>query len=144
MNTMSTMPGRRFYRDADRARLGGVCAGLAGYFGLNLRVTRILAIIAFFMAMPFAVAAYLGAVIFFPATSRRQFETGSARQRKRRCRTRRRFAETVDDAESVTADSAQHAETIKRRCGAMDERLKTLERLVTSRRYQLEQELRNL
>ncbi|NNF40779.1 MAG: PspC domain-containing protein, partial [Woeseiaceae bacterium] len=48
---------RRLYRDADRAVLGGVCAGLAGYFGLNLKVTRLLAIIAFFMAMPFAVVA---------------------------------------------------------------------------------------
>ena len=47
MTTYGEMSERRLYRDADRAMLGGVCAGLAEYFGLNLKVTRFLAFIAF-------------------------------------------------------------------------------------------------
>ncbi len=43
MMTMSAQPNRRFYRDRDNAWLGGVCAGLAGYLGFNLKVTRFLA-----------------------------------------------------------------------------------------------------
>ena len=34
MSTYSETSSRRLYRDADRAMLGGVCAGLADYFGL--------------------------------------------------------------------------------------------------------------
>ena len=52
MTAHATMSHRRFTRDADRACIGGVCAGFADYFGFNLRVTRFLVIIAFFVAMP--------------------------------------------------------------------------------------------
>ena len=47
MSAYQTYTPRAFYRSADRAVLGGVCAGLADYFGFNLRVLRFLAIIAF-------------------------------------------------------------------------------------------------
>ena len=69
MRTYSGASTGRLYRDADRAMLGGVCAGLAGYFGLNLKVTRFLAFIAFLMAMPIAVFSYLAAVFLLPAES---------------------------------------------------------------------------
>ena len=55
---------RRFTRDADRAMLGGVFAGLARHFGFNLCVTRFLAIIAFFAAFPFMVFAYIMQVLW--------------------------------------------------------------------------------
>ena len=62
---------RRFCRRTDRALLGGVCAGFADYFGFNLRVTRLLAVIAFVMAMPMAVITYLAIVFLVPADSSR-------------------------------------------------------------------------
>lgn len=138
MNTMSAMPGRRFCRDADRAKLGGVCAGIAGYFGFNLKAIRVLAIIAFFMAMPFTVIAYLAAVVLIPAESgkygNRVAENEPRKNRRRRCRATSFAAE----------DTAQHKEAVKRRCREIDERLIRLEKLVTSKRFQLEQELRRL
>ena len=50
MTAYATTSQGRFTRNADRAVLGGVCAGIADYFGFNLRVTRLLAIIASFSA----------------------------------------------------------------------------------------------
>ena len=44
MSTFTRSSGRRFYRDADRAVLGGVCAGLASYLGINLKVLRFLCV----------------------------------------------------------------------------------------------------
>ena len=87
MRTYSGTSTGGLYRDADRAMLGGVCAGLAGYFGLNLRVTRILAFIAFLMAMPIAVFSYLAAVFLLPAESR---GIPISRREWRGCRGRRR------------------------------------------------------
>ena len=69
MNEQAAMPDRRFYRDKDRALLGGVCAGIADYFGFNLRVTRFLAFIAFLMAMPMAILAYFALVLLVPSRS---------------------------------------------------------------------------
>ena len=118
---------RRFYRNADKAWLGGVCAGLADYFGFNLRVTRVLAFIAILMAMPFSVFAYLAAVVLVPARS-------AARERP------------VDPAfrRAMRASPGQAASDVRRRFHSLDRRLARLEKYVTSSRYQLDREFERL
>ena len=137
MIAMNAESDRRFYRDADRAVLGGVCAGLAGYMGFNLCVTRCLAFIAFLMAMPIAVIGYLAAVFLIPSATRRDFDVATERHFRRRYKSRKK-------RKPATASAATRTDEIKRRCEALDERLARLEKLVTSRRFQLEQELSRL
>ena len=136
----------RFYRDADRALLGGVCAGLAGYLGFNLKVTRFLAIIACLMAMPIAVIAYLAAVFLIPSASRLNFDVDAAESnyRRRESRKERKARKKHEKAKSNFAPERLLKADIDRRCHSMDERLVRLEKLVTSRRFQLEQELSRL
>lgn len=138
MRTMDTTIERRFYRDADRAVLGGVCAGLAGYLGFNLKMTRCLAFIAFLMAMPIAVIGYLAAVFLIPASSGRVYDRATERASKKRERKRKQ-----DEARRAPASSAI-ADEVRRRYRSLDERLARLEKHVTSRRFQLEQEFRRL
>ena len=151
MTTYSDTADRRLYRDADRAVLGGVCAGLAGYFGLNLKVTRLLAIIAFFMAMPFAVFAYLVAVFLVPAESGRQstndyIDAGCcwSRRQSRRAARRRRKRKARDREEPVVSPPGLSVKDVRRRYASLDRRLAELEKEVTSPRFQLEQEFRKL
>ena len=128
---------RRFYRDADRAILGGVCAGLAGYLGFNLKLTRFLAFIAFLMAMPITVVVYLAAVFLIPSASRidaNELEEPRLSRKQRRRKAKREAAEARISARAE----------LDRRCQALDERLARLEKHVTSRRFQLEQELSRL
>ena len=143
MNTMSANADRRFHRDADRAVLGGVCAGLAHYLGFNLKTTRFLAFIAFLMFMPFTVIAYLAVVFLVPAES-----TGeSVVTTRRRCsgfRGRRRSKVFDDESDLKPSPARAIAEQIDERCKSMDERLRVLEKHVTSKRFQLEQELSRL
>ena len=47
--------------------IAGVCAGLADYFGFNLKATRFLAVVSLLMAMPITLLAYFGAVFLIPA-----------------------------------------------------------------------------
>ena len=68
MSNYGAIPRRRFTRNRDRAVIAGVCAGLADYFGFNLRMTRILAVIALFMAMPVTLVVYFGTVLLVPAS----------------------------------------------------------------------------
>ena len=86
MNEQATMPDRRFYRDKDRAILGGVCAGVADYFGFNLKVTRFLAFIAFLMAMPMAILAYFALVLLVPSRSLQKTAEGTDPEFKRALR----------------------------------------------------------
>jgi phage shock protein C len=136
MTTMSA-DSRGFYRDADRAILGGVCAGLARYFGFNLKATRILAFIAFLMAMPVAVVGYLAAVFLIPSAT---FRTYGVAEERRFCGRRK----SRHQKEAVEATGPSYAEIINRRCRTLDERLARLEKHVTSRRFQIDQELSRL
>lgn len=153
MNSYSESSGRRLYRDADRAMLGGVCAGLAGYFGLNLRVTRLLAFIAFLMAMPFAVIGYLAAVFLIPAESRgddgRVSETGCCwgcwgTRRTRRSAKRREERRTQAREPASQTPPRPTIREVRERYSSLDKRLAELEKKVTSPRFQLEQEFRKL
>ncbi len=137
MTTMHAGSERRLYRDADRAILGGVCAGLAGYLGFNLRMTRFLAFIAFLMAMPIAVIGYLAAVFLIPSVSNGDYVVVEERRYSRRRKSRKKKKEAEIRKPSIADD-------INRRCESIDERLVRLEKRVTSRRFQLEQELSKL
>jgi len=128
---------RGFYRDADRAILGGVCAGLARYFGFNLKATRILAFIAFLMAMPVAVIGYLAAVFLIPSAPFKAYGVAE----EKRCSSRRK---SRSRKEAVNAPGPSYAEIINRRCRTLDERLARLEKHVTSKRFQIDQELSRL
>lgn len=139
MTAINAESDRRFYRDRDRAILGGVCAGLANYLGFNLKVTRILAFIAFLTAMPIAVIAYLAAVFLIPSES--HGDPGVATNRRCRWRERRKFKEEQRDVDS---SKSSIADEINQRCESLDERLRRLEKHVTSKRYQLDQELSRL
>ena len=119
---------RRFVRRADKAVLGGVCAGLADYFGFNLKVTRILAVIGFLMNPPLAALAYIAVVVLIPARSLREEKI------------------QVDPAfrQSLRSSPAKTMTDVRRRFQALDRRLARLEKYVTSSRYQLDREFEEL
>ena len=130
MTTFAGTTERRLYRDADRAVLGGVCAGLARYLGFNLKVTRFLAIIAFLCAMPFAIIGYLAAVFLIPSSSSRAYDADDERRKEALREEIRRARPTVDE--------------VRRRYASMDERLARLEKYITSSRYELDEKIRRL
>ena len=124
--------GRRLYRDADRAVLGGVCAGLATYLGFNLKVTWLLCIIAFLCAFPFAAIANLAAVLVIPSSSSRIYD-----DEIREARRKEALREEILRAKPTVRD-------VRERYREMDERLARIERYVTSSRYKLDEEFRQL
>jgi phage shock protein C len=132
MSTFAGASERRLYRDADKAVLGGVCAGLARYLGFNLKVTRFLAFITFLCAMPFAIIGYLAAVFLIPSSSSKVYdETAYEELRKEELREEiRRAKPSVDE--------------VRRRYKSMDERLAKIEKYVTSSRYELNEKFRRL
>lgn len=119
---------RRFRRSSDCAMLGGVCAGLAEYFGFNLKATRLLAVIGFFLNPPLAVVAYLAAVMLVPADSTRP----------------RPNAVDAGFKRSVRSSPGQAMNDVRGRFQALDRRLARLEKYVTSGRYRLDAEFREL
>jgi len=119
---------RKFYRSRDRAIFGGVCAGLADYFGFNLKATRVLAVIACFMALPVTLIAYWGTVFLVPAAP-----TG-----------RREPDHDPEFRKALRSAPRQTLGDVRRRFQSLDSRLARLERYVTSSRFNLDQEFRKL
>ena len=148
MNISEAYADRRFYRSADRALLGGVCAGVADYFGFNLRVLRLMAVIAFIFAMPFATIAYIAAVLLIPAKSsgngsyRRRATKSHSRARS--CNRRERRKARKEARRRQDAGPSEAAIKVREKCDALDQRIVELEKIITSSSYQLDREIRNL
>lgn len=145
MTAYASTHARRFVRDADRGVVGGVCAGIADYFGFRLCAVRTIFIIALFVAFPFAVLTYFAIVLLVPSESSHyeyivEREVVHRRRRRRMSRRERRRAE----AEAEEQERVRKAEQVKERYQTLDERLARIEKYVTSSRYDLDREFRNL
>lgn len=143
MTAYTTTSERRFMRDADHAVLGGVCAGIANYFGFNRCATRAVFIIALCVAFPFAALAYLAIVLLVPAESDRYEYVVEREVRHRRRRMSRRERKRAR-AEAAAREDAEAAEAVKERYRSMNDRLARIEKYVTSSRYDLDREFENL
>lgn len=119
---------RRFYRDRERGMFFGVCAGIADYFGFDLKVTRILAVIALLVSPPMTLLIYFGIALLIPYRERRPVQERVDPDFRRALR---------------SSPQATMAE-IRRRFQRLDSRLARMERYVTSPRFNLDREFRNL
>ena len=128
MSRYDDIPHRRFYRNADKAMVAGVCAGLADYFGFNLKVTRCLAFLSLLMAMPVTLLVYFATVFLVPSAP----DVGKQAEIDVRFR------------QALRSSPGQTLSDVKRRFQALDSRLARLERYVTSPKFNLDQEFRRL
>jgi phage shock protein C len=128
VNNYGSISRRKFYRSRNRAVLGGVCAGMADYFGFNLKMTRVLAVVSLFMAMPVTLIAYFGTVFLVPAAPEDDGQpTYDPEFRK-----------------AVRSSPRQTLSDVRRRFQSLDSRMARLERYVTSSRFNLDQEFKKL
>jgi phage shock protein C len=117
----------RLYLDKDRAKLAGVCAGLADYLGWDVTAVRVVWIIATLFWAPVMVVTYVVAAwVFDPKPGSRL--------------ARRRMSASEPLAEPV-APSYRFADA-RARFERLETRLRTLECVVTSREFQIDRELR--
>ena len=117
------------YRDREHRIIGGVCAGIAEYFGLSRLVVR-LAVLAslFFFTLPTFVI-YVVAMFFL------KDRPGEARPRD---------PEEQELYQSLHRSPRRTAENVRRRMAALDKRIRDLEAYLTSRRYTLNRAFENL
>lgn len=121
---------KRFYRSRQDKVIAGVCGGLAERFGWDPLLVRILAaLILFFMAGPLIVVAYL---VVWMITPYAPFGVGSFSAEEDA------FWRGVSDRPRATFG------TIKYTFMDLEERLKNIERTVTSDEWRLRQEFRDL
>lgn len=128
MSNYHSVPRRRFYRNSERGMIAGVCAGIADYFGFNLCATRVLTFLLFLTFTPLTLIAYVGCVLLVPSDKNLWREASGDPEFRREMR----------------SDPGRSLAEVRRRFQSLDSRLARLERYVTSSRFNLDQEFRNL
>ncbi len=147
---------RELYRDPSRAKISGVCAGIADYFGLEVWVVRIIAVSALiFFQFPVLLAYGIAHFILEPKPGARR----NSRHTKHYKRNVHKNPDPVtDDAASTAATDRATVQQVWRKGGIpsqtirkvsqrfkqIDLRLQNMESYVTSRQFQLRKEFNDL
>lgn len=119
---------RRLYRDTENGMLAGVCAGIADFFGFSVSATRWVIFIGCFFMMPAIVICYVIAAFLLPKKPLGMYESEGEERFWR----------------SVRRDPHTVCHNIRRKLRNLDNRLQGMERYVTSPRFDLDQEFRDL
>ena len=120
--------GRKLYLDKENAKIAGVCAGLADYFGKDVTIVRIVYVIATCIWPPIMICAYIFmAWLLDPKPSMAYASTSG-----------------VNGGPWPSDPTAPRRRLIdvKDRFDRLDMRLRALEAVVTSPAYRIDRELR--
>jgi len=118
----------RLYRIPSNGKVFGVCAGLADYFGFDVTVTRVLVVLGAVFSAPLVIIAYVVLGFLLPV---RAYEGGG-----------RDVPDPVQ--RQVRANPHGSLSGVRYRFRDLDVRLQRLEKYVTSSRYKLDHEFRQL
>ena len=127
--------GRNLYRDPQRGKIAGVCAGLAEYFGVETWIVRLLAISGLIFAGFITFTAYIAAWFLLdkrPVTLYSQEDAD--------------FTEVRMKARSWQAGVTPHQALgrIAQELDALEPRVQRIEKLVTSKEFTLQREFSKL
>ena len=126
------MNSRTIYRDTERAKIAGVVAGLANHFGWKVSYARWGWVIASVFWPPVMIAAYLlMAWLLDPMPRTGVAQAGSAGT-----------IFTSSTAASEPSPIRNRFADVRDRFGRLEQRLRSLEKVVTSREFQMDRELR--
>jgi phage shock protein C len=117
----------RLYRDSDRGMLFGVCAGVADYFGFRRATVRWLTII-FSLFLPMTILVYLALAILLPRKPSTLYKDHQDEV----------FWRSVRVEPSTTFARVRH------HFRELDGRVQRVERYITSSRFKLDRDFRDL
>ena len=119
--------GGNLYRDSRRAKVLGVCAGIAEYSGFAPWQVRLAAVVGLVFAAGVTIPAYL--VAFILMDDKPYY---------------RRVTDRFDDLPKVTVDNTQTMQAAKRQFAEVEQRLRAMESHVTSSRFELQRQLKKI
>ena len=128
------------HRDPYRGRVAGVCAGIAGYYGLNLRLIRVLMIVACFINLPLTLGGYALATFLLKPLPEPQPDGG---QSEMNAGTSAQRAEREKAAEEELPPELRFA-ALKDKFRELEERTGGMETLVTSSEFRLRRDFKNM
>lgn len=125
---------KTLYRDPNNAKLGGVCAGIAEYFDIEVWLVRLLVVSAFLFTAGFLVViAYVTAYFMLDEMPEKQQWQQSTYQKHK---VKKKAWQTGDSAQKIL-------ENISIELDQMQQKIEHLEAYVTSFEYKINREFTN-
>jgi len=140
---------RRLYKNPDKAKICGVCAGLSEYFDLETWVVRLIAVsLLLFTGGGGAVIAYFVACFIMepkPGSVSNKGCFGKEKHRKtEKNAEERQYHASVKDVWKKGAAPSDTIQTLEISFDKMESKLQSIESYVTSNKYQLEKEFEKM
>ena len=120
---------RRLYRDTEKGMIAGVVAGLAQYFGFAVGASRLFVVISAFFFFPFVVLAYICAAMMLRPMPK---------ELKKKNQKDEEFMQELRRSPKATFSAVRY------RLRQLDRSVQRMERYVTSSRFKLDRDFRNL
>lgn len=146
--------GKQLYRNPEKAKIAGVCSGVAEYFGLETWLVRILVVTGFFLlAGPFIFVAYIAAWFILDKkpkyldtvqTTPHTFSRGKGWTNPNGGRVKETKVEVKTKVWQAGEPPKQAFHDIRNRFEKAESRLRRMETYVTSKEYQLNKEISRL
>jgi phage shock protein C len=119
----------RLLRDTENGMVFGVCAGVADYFGFDLKITRICVAIGAFFFFPTVIVIYVILGLLLDEMPRAPKEA---------------VREDPELRRRVRSEPQATLRSVRHRYREMERRLQRMEKYVTSKRYNLQREFDGL
>ena len=140
---------RKLYKDPDRAKICGVCAGLAEYFGLEVWVVRIIAVSLLLFVNGAVLIAYIVLCLVLDpkpghVRTRGCFGAEKRRHREREQDDARPYRPTVKDVWKSGTSPKDLFSQVEDKFSVIEKKLQKLESYVTSNQFNLDQEFKKM
>ena len=139
---------RRLYKNPDKAKLCGVCAGLSEFFDLETWVVRLIAVSFFLFSGGTAVVAYFVACFIMdpkPGTKSNKGCFGNEKRRHRPSNSEEhQYRASVKDVWKKGKAPTETLQKLEQSFARMEDKLQAMESYVTSNQYQLEKEFEKM
>lgn len=136
--------GKTLYRDPVNGKIGGICAGIAEYFGIETWIVRIAAVVAFFLGFGVATTiAYLAAMLMIekkPIELYREQSNAYFTQRTQGAH----HQEANAQGEHMNLSPEQALADIENTLTTTEGRIREMEGYVTSREFELNRKFNQL
>lgn len=132
------------YRDPDKGKIAGVCAGIAEYFGWELWLVRIIVISGVLLSGSFFLVAYVAAWFILDKKEVVQSRAGNSINVQSSNSQPETSVEVKAKVWQAGEPPRQAFYDINRRFSSMETRLRKMETYVTSSEFQLNREINRL
>ena len=129
-------PHKKLRRNKIDGVIGGVCAGVGDYIGLDAVIVRILTVISFFISGGITFWAYVALWIFVPSDKRAPYH-----REYREARRAKKHAKEQQQERPVRTASFRD---VKSKFRSLETRMQDLEKSITSKEWQLRRDFRDL